>query len=289
GVVIDGQERCFLQENPWNRIAYVEARSAIEIFNRGQYGNAAAIMKSLADRVTEDLTSRLFSSLSEVFEGFYQWDIFNHQRAKNILHKNINTLCLLADGQQVLFPELREFSASVKELVETLDGISDGRQGLALVYDLLANAKRRADLEKKYEDATARCYSAIEKSAHYDLSHNCGIDAGNAKPEAIPDKYREEYRRRYEITVREPGRQVVRRIQFGLAATMELLRHYERPIGLRFTERKKLIKEHLAERNKSILAHGSQPISYQRYRDLFEDALYLLKIDESDLTQFPQL
>lgn len=289
GVVIDGQERCFLQENPWDRIAYIEAHTAIDIFNNGQYGNAAALMTNLAGRVTEDLPKRLFHTLAELFEGFYLWDIFDHKGAQNILRKNLNALCLLADVPQVLFPGLKEFSEAVKQALDVVDGIKPGQKSWAVVYDLLANAKRRAELEKKYEDATARCYSAIEKTAQFELSLKYGIDTSNAKPEQIPDQFREEYTRRYEVVLRDPGKLPVRKIQFGLSAAMELLRNFDSPIGIRFAERKMLIKAHLAERNKSILAHGAQPMTFQRYRDLFKDALYLLNIDEPSLTQFPML
>jgi hypothetical protein len=144
-------------------------------------------------------------------------------------------------------------------------------------------------LEQKYEDAVARCYSVIEKTAQHELLSKYGIDTGNAKPELIPDQFREEFTRRYATIVREPGKPVARRIQFGLTPAMDLLHCFESPIGMRFADRKNLFKAHLAERNKSILAHGAQPMVYQRYRDLFEDALYLLKVEESTLTQFPIL
>jgi CRISPR-associated protein (TIGR02710 family) len=289
GIVMDGKELCFLQENPWNRIAFIEARSAIDIFNHGQYGNAAAIMKSLAERVTEDLPSRMFQTLAELFEGFYLWDIFDHRGAQKLLYKNLNLLCVLAEVPQVLFPGLKELSKSVRELLEVLDGIKPGEKSCAIVRDLLANAQRRAQLERKYEDATARCYSAIEKIAQYELLSKYGIDTGNARPERIPDPFREEYTRRYEVISREPGKAAVRRIQFGLYAAMDLLKYFDNPTGIRFAERKLRIRGHLAERNSSILAHGAQPMNNQRYRDLFEDARYLLDINESALTQFPVL
>jgi CRISPR-associated protein (TIGR02710 family) len=289
GIVIDGRELCFLQENPWDRIAYIEAHSAIEIFNHGQYGNAAKMMKSLADRVTEDLPARLFRTLAELFEGFYLWDIFNHKGAQNLLHKNLNALCLLADVPQILFPGLKEFAKAVKDLVEILDGIKPGEMSWPLITDLLANAKRRAELEQKYEDAVARCYSVIEKSAQHELLSKHGIDTGNAKEELIPDQFREEYTRRYKTLVRVPGKPAEQRTQFGLGAAMDLLRYFESTIGMRFSERKSIIQSHLAERNNSILAHGSQPMNYERYRDLFQDALYILNINESAITQFPVL
>lgn len=287
GTVIDGREVHFIQDNPWDRIAWLEARSALEIFNRGQYANAAALMRKMVERVSEELPCRIFTVLAEVFEGFHRWDIFDHRNALRLIEPNLSHLPELAETHQILIPGLKEFSLSVQEQFETLKGIKPGEKSWALIHDLLANALRRAELEQKYEDATARCYAAIEKTAQHELSLKYGIDPSNARAEQIPDKIRNEFVRRYETSYRMRDGSQGRKLQFGLIPAMELLFSLDDPIGQRFMQRREKLRPHLAERNYSILAHGIRAIDYPKFRELFEDALYLLNLTESNLIRFP--
>lgn len=42
------------------------------------------------------------------------------------------------------------------------------------------------------------------------------------------------------------------------------------------------------ERNKSVLAHGIDPIDEKKFRSLFNDALYLLDMKENEMIRFPE-
>jgi len=286
GIVKTGREFIIQQKNPWNSVGYLEARSALEAFNRGQYGVAAETLLKLSEKITDVEARRLFDCLANVFRGYYCWDIFNHTDARNVLRKWLDKLqpmadCSEADTHQILIPGFKEFVMTAREQLGLLDDIVvPEKRGWFLVCDLLANARRRGELEMKYEDAVARCYSAIEKIAQTELMNKHGIDTGKVNPMQIPEAIREEYCRKY-------GNK-----GSGLRPSMELLLCIEKEngvksVGHRFSNNAEL-KKFLDERNHSILAHGVKPMNDKIYRKLLENALSLMNLNESLLISFPE-
>ncbi|MFQ5741009.1 MAG: TIGR02710 family CRISPR-associated CARF protein [Acidobacteriota bacterium] len=289
GIVLDGRERLFLQENPWNKVAWLDARTAVNLFNRAQYGNGATLMKEVAGRVDEEPAHRLYAVLSQVFEGFHWWDVFDHKRALHHLRACREPLAYLTQTPQPLFPALKRFAQETREALQVLERIAPGQRSWEMVHDLLGNARRRALLEGKFEDATARCYAAIEKGAQHCLLYKYGVDPGHAHPEQIPEPLRQDFVASYQSS--EVGDNGIRTptLKFGLKRCLDLLVELEDPIGQRYSAREKRVRSHLEQRNRSILAHGLQPIEAKHFRSLFEDALELLGIRESELPAFPLL
>lgn len=287
GIVLDGRERCFIRENPWDRVGYFEARAALTLFNRAQYANAASLMESLRDRVDEEKARFALELLAVIFNGFAAWDVFNHKKARSFLNDiNLRNLKAVRESSKYL-PSLKQFYREAETAAEILKGIKPGILSRNLIWDLLANARRRAEMEKKYEDACARCYAAIEKWGKYILKNEYGISNNDARPEHLPGSLRNEYVSRYTIR-RELADETIREtISFGLGATFRLLDELGDNLGKRFRERRQVITEHLSARNESILAHGTVPATRDDYRELFSDALYLLDCAESDMVQFP--
>jgi len=289
GVVLDGRERVFFQENPWNRIAWFDARTAAELFNRGQYGNAWRLMERIARQVTEEGTKRVFKVLAGIFQGFACWDVFDHKQAQHLLNRHLQSLLDVVHRQTPGIPRLDSFAEEVRELHAVLNRIKPKTLTLDLVDDLLANALRRAELEQKYEDATARCYAAIERLAQHQLMLKYGIDASDARAELLPVCLRGEYEKRYTvIRVKKDGSKTTK-MKLPLYADFRLLAERGDPIGKRFFECEERIQSDLQARNRSILGHGMEPIQGDQFRALFEDALYLRGIEESSLWRFPTL
>ncbi len=64
------------------------------------------------------------------------------------------------------------------------------------MLDLLANAKRRAEQEHRYDDALVRLYRALEKRVQLELkAYN--LDTSNIKLELVPDKLKHELKLKY--------------------------------------------------------------------------------------------
>lgn len=280
GIVMDGYEKCLIQENPWDRLAYFAINDAIKLFNRGQYANAAEQFSSITGKVTDNKAKRVFAILSDIVEGYAQWDMFNHKTARHLLNHNLKPLTDIAETERFYLPDLKQTQKIVAENVEFLNGLKPQQLSWFMIHDLLANALRRAQLEKKYEDATARVYSAIEKIAKYQLQLKYGIDNSKCPKNRIPEPLRAEYIQRYSNS---PAT-----LQFGVIASFNLLKAFDDIYAKRFFDREH-ITQHLTERNYSILGHGMQSIDQDKFNALFDDAMALLNIKINALPMFPNL
>lgn len=288
GIVLDGRERMYRQENPWNRLAWYEIHAAAELFNRGQYGNAAAMLRRILDQLDDPEVRELYQVLADVFAGFAAWDVFDHQRAQILLGKRWRALRHLALRHRGLFPGLEAFAGEVHDLLPVLVDIRPQALTWQAVLDLLSNAQRRAELEQKYEDAVARCYAAIEKAAQRVLQQGYGIDSGQVDPAKVPEALRPRLEARKRIRRNRKGlKEEV--ISIGLRDQYELLAALGDPLGRRFQEMSERVSRHLDARNRSILAHGFTPARREDYERLFRDACELLGVPPEDLTHFPCL
>jgi hypothetical protein len=96
-----------------------------------------------------------------------------------------------------------------------------------------------------------------------------GIGTSNVPPETIPETIRSSYRAKY-ATKDKQGKEILR---LGLDATFTVLAEAKVEAGLHYVKHRDKIKDILRERNDSILAHGSQPVTdkkYARLRDLLK-------------------
>jgi len=287
GVVRNGREQIVETENPWNRVAYFELRHALRLYNVAQYGNAAAMLESLERRVDDREAGRLIVTLRFVFEAYHAWDVFAHKDAKGKFKAHLPVLGDLAANPalRAILPGLQSFVAETRQIVDLLTHIEPSRSSEETVCDLLANARRRALLEHKYEDAVARCYAAMEKLAQFHLRESFGISTGSCRPEQVPTALREEYVKRH--TNEDCMTEGEVSLRFGLFAAWDLLAALEHPAGLRWRDDRARIADHLRARNGSILAHGLTPVKRDSFDYIFADALRLLGRDGDSLPEFP--
>ncbi|HBM15072.1 MAG TPA: TIGR02710 family CRISPR-associated protein [Lentisphaeria bacterium] len=282
GIVQTGREYLLLIENPWDKIAYFEVESAMLLFNKCQYASSASILRSIVEKISDERLKVLVSSLCEVVEGYAAWDAFDHFKARRLLESNREKLTSFTDLEQILIPGLKPFIEQMIENIEFLRSLNPNKLSWPILYDLLANSARRAFIERKYEDASARCYAVIEKIAKYELQKTYGINTSNASPELLPEAIRSDYIKKYSIKQLDGSE----KIQFGAIAAYEILSVLNNTYGKRFNSIAN-IRPHLTERNQSILAHGIQPMDKAKFDNLFLDALKILNISENELIKFP--
>lgn len=280
GIVLDGREKCLIQENPWDKLAYFAINDAVRLFNRGQYANSAELFDDITQKVTDDKAKRVFTILHNIVEAYSQWDMFNHHKAQQLLGANLKPLADIAETERFYLPNIKSMLDTVQDNFTFINSLKPQQLSWFMIHDLLANALRRAEIEKKYEDATARVYSAIEKIAKYQLQLKYGIDNSNCPKQRIPETLRDEYSQRYGNADDS--------LQFGVVASFKILNALNDIYAKRFFERKH-ITEHLTERNYSILGHGMQSVDKNKFKALFDDAMALLNITQKELPQFPKL
>jgi CRISPR-associated protein (TIGR02710 family) len=278
GVVVAGSEHTVVTDNPWDTLGYQAAEDACAAFDAGDFRAAAALLEE-ARRSTQDMrVKRELSALLEVVEAYSLWDRFRHQDAAARLERlaaveNDLHAVLGADAADDLLERAGEHQAHLRQLV------GPGQATMTLVVDLLANARRRAR-EGRFDDAVARLYRATEALAQIRLRDRYGLSTDAVPLKAIPDALREPWK----------GKAKDEMLKLGLQDVFELLRQLGDPLGERFTELGLAErKSPLAARNRSVLAHGWQPISQKDHDALWTKVLALAGCAEDELPQFPRL
>ncbi len=282
GIVIEGEERTLILTNPWNRYAVELKKQATFLFNQCHFDICVQVL-SKAEKMVDKSEKRYYRMWKEIVEGYAYWDKFMHKVAKNKLYRGKSEMGILVGAQ----PELKRFLRQLSKNCKFLSEMDDKK----LFLDLLANAKRRAEVERKYDDAVARLYRALEKLAQMELK-NLGINTSNVKETQIPETIREEFVKKYK-TKDKDGKEVIR---LGLFADYKLLKELNHPLGDKFFEvrngeekTQKDIEAVLNVRNNSILAHGDVPVKAEHYHRLFQKILEFSNTKESDIPVFPQI
>jgi CRISPR-associated protein (TIGR02710 family) len=221
-----------------------------------------------------------FRALLQMVIGYDLWDRFKHSDAKKYLHKSKEILTALGAERK----EMRGLANRIDTNIEFLERLLEGRKpSLYYFRDLLANAKRRAELELKYDDAVARLYRAIEVLPQTELREAFGIDTSNVKSESIPVSLREEFVTKYQ-------QKEERKIKIPLYAAYSLLYELGSNLGREFF---KIYEEQIMSlldiRNSSILAHGFNPVDEKVFQKLFGSIMEFSGTEANDLPTFPIL
>ena len=279
GVVVNGRERMWFLNNPWDEIAFKERKEVSILFNKARYTSAVEVLDKCITMVSREYKP-FFSALKEMVIGYDLWDRFQHSEARTHLYKSREVLTALSSEKQDLKPIVNNLEQNILFLETTLSG---GKPSIHYFHDLLANAKRRAELENKFDDGVARLYRAIEVLAQVALSKRYGIDTANVKESSIPESLRGEYLHKYRA-----GQGT--KIRIPLSPAYRLLKELGSELGESFFKRyEKEIRPILDIRNSSILAHGFRPVVKETFCKLLDTIMQFSKTKEDDLPRFPFL
>ncbi|NWF92146.1 MAG: TIGR02710 family CRISPR-associated protein [Syntrophaceae bacterium] len=278
GVVVNGKEKMWFLENPWDEIAYSSQKEASILFNKARYASAAEVLEKCLDRIGKE-KKPFFKALVEMVEGYELWDCFKHKDARVKLYRCKDTISTYAFGSDK--KEIKGLSKKIDENLNFLDHL----QGSPKFYffDLLANAKRRAELERKFDDAVARLYRAIEVLAQGELKEEFEINTSDVKADKIPEELRDEFIVKY----RDDRDQ---KIKLPLFASYQLLNELGDSLAQEFFKYyEKEIRPILNIRNQSILAHGFNAVSEDSFQKLLLSVMKFSGTKEEDIPEFPVL
>lgn len=265
GVVLDGREMMFAEMSPWLIFAEEERRQIITLFNRRRFSAVAQIIESCRKDVPPEIAG-YFGFVLPMAEGFLFWEQFNHKVAHRRLKDGLEKL----DSHLKSHPgsELEAFHAAVGKCADFLVAVIEQTEELKrlhplLIDDLLNNAHRRI-LDKRYDDAAARIYRALELYGQIHFQEETGCSTSEVTPELVPEQIREEFKRKY--TEPKKGR-----LKLPLTATYRFLQEAGHEAGERFFEQQwqSKIKNIQNSRNESILAHGIKPVSEKGIETIF--------------------
>lgn len=276
GVVVDGKEKTWFLDNPWNEIAFMARREAYILFNRARYASASERFSEIGKKVGEN-HKPFFEALKDMATGYDWWDKFKHKEAGSKLYSCRDIIKTYSVSDK----KVENFVPVLLDNISFLDKLKDNEE--LKHYDLIANAMRRAELENKYDDAVARLYRAMEAIAQWRLKSGHQINSADVKKEQIPESIRSDYVVKY-LDDKD------NKIKLGMYASYWLLKELNNPLGNGFFKiYEKEIRGLLDIRNSSILAHGYVSIKQETYEKLLNNVLEFSSIKREDLPQFPSL
>jgi len=288
GVVVDGKEKTLTLRNPWDELAVEEKKKALLLFNAGRYMAAKEAIQAALDKVSAK-EKPFLRTIQRLIEAYYFWDAFKYENAKRELDRVKSELSgcisLLPDDHKLisLLEKVKENGSFLEQILKN-GGFSSEEFEL---LDLLANAKRRGQVENRYDDAIVRIYRAIEKRGQIELKRY-GLDASDIDEQKLPENIRKEIKSKYLSGDKN-------RIKVPLYAAFQIIRAKEAEAGQRsighkfFDDYENLIKPILDFRNSSIIVHGYNPLDKDKYERAWQYCLKFLEIEENSLPEFPRL
>ncbi len=293
GTVQDGHEEMVSLENPWDTLAVGPLRDIALLFNRCRFRSAHDLAQRTAGRT--DKLKNFFSNLQTAIYGYLCWDNFIYNKALGSLGKARNWFGSAAEMKGhpafIKFAEaLVENQEHVKRVKDQYDTLTQGTQTASqasvddrpLVLDLLANAKRRGEVEHKYDDAVARLYTALEKMAKIKLLMAYGVDNSNLDLSKVPDQAL-----RDELTATCQDRDG--RVRLPLFKSYSLLAALGDDLGEKYRTRTRDLEKILEVRNMSLLAHGFKAVKQETYQTLMGIALEFAGATTEELPRFPMM
>lgn len=265
--------------NPWDELGLQAREETIIMFNRHYYYVASEILEKARDKVNRTASKQELNSLKTLVDAYGAWDRFDHESALHhlkLVFKNISKFSYLF-SHNVRFI-LEEYVLTHIDFLEKL--LSCKKENIYLVYDLIANARRRAR-DSRYDDAVGRLYRCVEAMAQIRLNEIIDINENN---EILNEDLSEEIKESIKGNIFEG------RLELGLQQAYHLLNTIGDPLGERFYKLKLIERNSpLSGRNKSILAHGFVPVDKKIWERLYKIIFELGNIHKENLPVFPQI
>ncbi|TAK04590.1 MAG: TIGR02710 family CRISPR-associated protein [Candidatus Manganitrophaceae bacterium] len=279
-VTVGGEGRVLYEGNLWDELSAVGRHDAAAAFNQARYREAADLFRKIEKRVSGG-AKPLYKALADLSDGYALWDAFDYREGWNRLQSARKGLEMAA-----LFggpPGLKEVVARLKENLPFLEKLVMGTKEIKpeLFLDLLSNARRRAQIEKKIEEATVRLLRALEVLAQARLAER-GFQFDRIDAERLPASLKQEFVQKYTSPL--DGR-----IKLDLLGDYHLLKELGDPLGAAFDQQWNALKISLEARERSILGHGFTPMPPDRYQQLWDLTLKISGTSPDKGPQFPKM
>lgn len=223
-------------------------------WRRFAYAEAAEGLNGI--RIAANAPDRARLGLAQALSrGLACWDDFDHTGALELIEPYAGRI---APCYPSMLPALRLLAHE-----------RDSRHEPALLFDLWRNAERRA-AQGRFDDAVARVYRLIEWTAQWQLRSKLDADTADFPPELLPAN----------VDARPDGDG---RIKLGSWAAWQVVEDcLEGPVRTMIAGYGAELRDLLALRNESILAHGFRPVreaDWHRMHTWIEDR-FLPVLDE---------
>ena len=280
-VSIDGQPFIWIQINPWDEAAAVSRQEACDYFNRGAFVAAAALFRLIEMRVSGG-QKPLYRAFVDLAEGYDLWERFHYRQAWDKLKTSIKALEMASvwggpPGLKALLPTLKANAGFLEKVVLDPVAVKD-----LVSLDLLANARRRLDVDRDSERAMVALARALEAVAQWQLFKQYRIKTWDLQPEQLPQALQETCRTCYLDDVDGKYKLPLQSQFRALAGLGDLL-------GQGFLREWPTMKPLLDAANHAVLGHGFEPIKAERVQQLYGVIVKLSGVSETSLPKFPVL
>lgn len=280
-VMVDGRARVWLQSNPWDEAAALSRREGGDLFNRGEFGAAAALFRQIEARVSGG-QKPLYRAFADLAEGYGLWERFQYRQAWDKLKTAVKALDMASvwggpPGLKVLLSAVKQNAGFLEKLVLDPQDVKE-----AVAYDLLAHARRRAEVDRDAERATAALLRALEAFAQHQLFKQYKIRTWDVRPEQLPAALQETCRNCF-------LEDVDGKYKLPLQAQFRALAGLGDQMGQAYLAQWTKLKPLLDAASQGVLAHGFEPIKPERFHQLHELVVRLIGAGEASLPKFPPL
>lgn len=280
-VSVDGQAFIWLQINPWDEAATVSRQEAFDYFNRGAFVAAAALFRLIEMRVSGG-QKPLYRAFFDLAEGYDLWERFHYRQAWDKLKTSIKALEMASvwggpPGVKELLPSMKANAGFLEKLVLDPAEVKD-----IGVLDLLANVRRRLDVDRDPERAMVALMRTLEAVAQRQLFKQYKVKTWDLQPEQLPQALQETCRTCYLDDV--DGK-----YKLPLQAQFRTLAGLGDQLGQGFLREWPTLKPLLDAASHAVLGHGFEAIKAERVQQLYEVVLKLSGVSESSLPRFPVL
>jgi len=265
---IDQSETTRLMEiGPLQAIYRLQAQLR-QVLGLHSYGEATHLMRRFLQVHGDNISANAATQAKElrtVVQVLDTWDRFQWNQALQQAKKT----CL-----QEQCPKLMEWWQRVVKASDCLDGQQpdqdDGITGYELVQDLILSAERKA-ATGSYDDAVARLYRSLELLAETYIHLELKLRRTNKRD----SRGFMIYRSQDDAPVSGPRDRGVLNLYLWLSGYEKALRRLD-GLGSIFDEDRTQFDSLLSARNKSLLAHGLNPLSEDRWRELHRNTLSII-------------
>jgi CRISPR-associated protein (TIGR02710 family) len=280
-VSIDGQSRVWAQINPWDEAATVSRQEACDYFNRGAFVAAAALFRLIELRVSGG-QKPLYRAFVDLAEGYDLWERFHYRQAWDKLKTSIKAFEMASvwggpPGLKGLLPAIKANAGFIEKLVLDPAEVKD-----LVALDLLANVRRRLDVDRDPERAMAALVRALEAFAQRQLFKQYKIKTWDLQPEQLPQALQETCRTCYLDDV--DGK-----YKLPLQGQFRTLAGLGDQLGQGFLREWPSMKPLLDAANHAILGHGFEPVKSERVEQLHTIVIKLSGVSDTSLPRFPIL
>ncbi|SEH05263.1 TIGR02710 family CRISPR-associated CARF protein [Candidatus Venteria ishoeyi] len=206
---------------------------------------------------------------------FDVWDRFDHAGAYELTQDFMK----LAAFRETYGMALRRIIASRREIDPdfALPATGKAAHGYEIVEDLLLNAARRA-AQNRFDDAVGRLYRALELTAQIHLLSAHHIHTGAVPVDCLPPDWHHQTD--------------AATVKLGLLDSYRLLQEAfpDDSVSQVFAKTGKKLQNCLGIRNRSLFAHGFQPVSEDDYKQIHATVLQFIQQAVPAMdggTQFP--